>query len=249
MFDDLDLAAGCVSAIIAAGIVPAALEMMDGALASVVEDFCAAGYPAMPPRCCWSSSTGPADGVERAADQVRRTGLLHEARTVRAAADDAERDALWRGRKSAFGAVARILPGLLPPRHRGAPTACSECWRRSAPSPRATTSPCTTSSTPATATSTRSWSSTPVNRACRPCARGRRRDRRRVAGGGGVLSVSTASDSRSGTTWIACSPPSTWRTRTGFGTPSTPTASPTPKVLPSGSRCADLQAVPDGVWV
>jgi len=123
VFDDLDAAAASVSAIIAAGIVPAALEMMEGGLASVVEDFCGAGYPRDAAAVLLVELDGPRHGVADDAERVQRTVLDGGARSVRTAADDAEREALWRGRKSAFGAVARILPDYylhdtVVPRHR-----------------------------------------------------------------------------------------------------------------------------------
>ena len=123
VFDDLDAAAASVSAIIAAGIVPAALEMMEGGLASVVEDFCGAGYPRDAAAVLLVELDGPRHGVADDAERVRRTVLGGGARSVRTAADDTEREALWRGRKSAFGAVARILPDYylhdtVVPRHR-----------------------------------------------------------------------------------------------------------------------------------
>ncbi len=109
-FDDLDAAAGCVTDIIAAGIVPAAVEMMDGGLAAVVEDFCGAGYPRDAAAVLLVEVDGPPHAVAADAVAVARLAAARGARTVREAADDAERTALWKGRKSAFGAIARILP-------------------------------------------------------------------------------------------------------------------------------------------
>ena len=108
--DDLDAAAECVTAIISAGIVPAAVEMMDGALAAVVEDFCGAGYPRDCAAVLLVELDGAPHGVASDAAAVEALAVGLGARAVRVAADDAERDALWRGRKSAFGAIARILP-------------------------------------------------------------------------------------------------------------------------------------------
>ena len=109
-FDDLDEAAGCVSDVIAGGLVPAALEMMDGPLAAVVEDFCGAGYPRDAAAVLLVEIEGERAEVAAGREAVAASAAAHGARSVRVAADDSERDALWRGRRNAFGAVARIAP-------------------------------------------------------------------------------------------------------------------------------------------
>ncbi len=109
-FDDLGAAATCVTEVIAAGIVPAAVEMMDGGLAAVVEDFCGAGYPRDAAAVLLVELDGPPHAVADGAAAVAALAGGLGVRDVRTAAGDAERDALWRGRKSAFGAVARIRP-------------------------------------------------------------------------------------------------------------------------------------------
>ena len=71
----------------------------------------APAIPATPPRCCSSRSTAsPAVSSAQVDDRRSGSGSAHGARTVRVAADDAERALLWKGRKSAFGAIARIAP-------------------------------------------------------------------------------------------------------------------------------------------
>ncbi len=109
-FDRVDAAADVVSAIIAAGIVPAALEMMDRRCVEAVEAYVGAGYPTEAAAVLLVELEGLPGGV--AADSGRIVGLCrdHRASSVRVAADDAERDLLWKGRKTAFGAVARIAP-------------------------------------------------------------------------------------------------------------------------------------------
>ncbi len=109
-FDSIDAAAATVSGIIASGIVPAALEMMDAEITRAVEDFVGAGYPRDAQAVLLVEVDGLPAGVEEEADAVQRVGTEHGARSVRAAADDAERALLWKGRKSAFGAIARIAP-------------------------------------------------------------------------------------------------------------------------------------------
>jgi glycolate dehydrogenase FAD-linked subunit len=109
-FVSLDSAAATVSAIIAAGVVPSALEMMDSRITRAVEDFVHAGYPRDAAAVLLVEIDGLPAGVAAAVEVVDRVGRAHGARTVRVAADDAERALLWKGRKSAFGAIARIKP-------------------------------------------------------------------------------------------------------------------------------------------
>jgi glycolate oxidase subunit GlcD len=109
-FTAIDAAAATVSGIIAAGIVPAALEMMDGEITRAVEDYVGAGYPRDAEAVLLVELDGLDDGVEAEVEAVRQVGLANGARSVRVAADDAERALLWKGRKSAFGAIARIAP-------------------------------------------------------------------------------------------------------------------------------------------
>jgi glycolate oxidase len=109
-FSTVDDGAATVSAIIAAGIVPAALEMMDALITRAVEDYVHAGFPIDAAAVLLVEVDGLPAAVASAAEQVRAIGLAHRARSVRVARDDAERALLWKGRKTAFGAVARIKP-------------------------------------------------------------------------------------------------------------------------------------------
>ncbi len=109
-FTSIEDAAATVSAIIAAGIVPSALEMMDARITQAVEDFVHAGYPRDAEAVLLAELDGLPAGVDAAVAVVERVGREHGARSVRVAADAAERALLWKGRKSAFGAIARIAP-------------------------------------------------------------------------------------------------------------------------------------------
>ena len=109
-FSSIDDAAATVSGIIAAGVVPAALEMMDAEITRAVEDFVGAGYPRDAAAVLLVELDGLEAGVAAEVEEVSRVGRACGARTVRIAADDAERALLWKGRKSAFGAIARIAP-------------------------------------------------------------------------------------------------------------------------------------------
>jgi glycolate dehydrogenase FAD-linked subunit len=109
-FSSIDDAAATVTGIIADGVVPAALEMMDAEITRAVEDYVGAGYPRDAAAVLLVEVDGLDDGVAAQVDVVTRIGREHGARTVRVAADEAERALLWKGRKSAFGAIARIAP-------------------------------------------------------------------------------------------------------------------------------------------
>jgi len=102
--------AATVSAIIAAGMVPAALEMMDAPITRAVENFVHAGFPLDAAAILIVELDGLPAGVAAAVERVGEIGRAHGARTVRVAADETGRAAIWKGRKSAFGAIARIKP-------------------------------------------------------------------------------------------------------------------------------------------
>jgi glycolate oxidase len=109
-FDDVERAGAAVSAIIAAGIVPAGLEMMDRLAVSAAEDYVHAGYPVDAAALLLCELDGTLAEVDECA--VRLDGLVRDcgATDVRCSRSDAERDLLWKGRKSAFPAIGRISP-------------------------------------------------------------------------------------------------------------------------------------------
>ena len=109
-FMSIEAAAATVSGIIAAGIVPAALEMMDAVITQAVEAYVHAGFPTDAAAVLLVEVDGLAAGVAAAAEAIDAIARANGARTVRVATDAAERALLWKGRKSAFGAVARIAP-------------------------------------------------------------------------------------------------------------------------------------------
>jgi glycolate oxidase len=108
-FDSAEACARTVSAIIARGVVPAALEMMDQGIVRAVEAFVHAGYPTDAAAVLLVEVDGMEAGVEAQAREVEAAGREHGA-GIRVAADETERQLLWKGRKSAFGAIARIAP-------------------------------------------------------------------------------------------------------------------------------------------
>jgi glycolate oxidase len=110
VFDTVEAASEAVSGIIAAGIVPAALEMMDRLIIGAVEAAYHVGLPTDAGAVLLVEIDGPAAGLD---DQLERIGTVcrsHGATTLRVARDDAERAALWKARKRAFGAVGRLAP-------------------------------------------------------------------------------------------------------------------------------------------
>ncbi len=112
-FMTVDGAAEAVSAIIAAGIVPAALELIDaGTIAAVEASIYAAGYPTDVAAALIIEVDGPLAGLDDDVDAVDRICRAAGARTVRVANDPADRARLWQGRKKAFGAMGRVAPNL-----------------------------------------------------------------------------------------------------------------------------------------
>lgn len=109
-FDTPRQAAATVSAVIAAGIVPAAMEVMDQRITVAVENYVHAGYPTDAGAVLLAEVDGLADGVEIDATRIAEIGRANGATDVRLAADDTERALLWKGRKTAFGAVAQVAP-------------------------------------------------------------------------------------------------------------------------------------------
>ena len=110
-FHTTDAAGAAVSAIIGAGIVPAAIEMMDALAIEAAEAAVQCGYPLGAGAVLIVELDGPADQVEEQLGQVK--ALLDQAFEVRLALDDAERALFWKGRKSAFAAVGRISPDYI----------------------------------------------------------------------------------------------------------------------------------------
>jgi glycolate oxidase len=112
-FDSVADAAQTVGAIVAAGIIPAALEFMDRRCIDAVEAFCAPGYPADAEAILICEVDGMEaevrDAGERIADIAKETG----AHAVLECHDEAERTRIWSGRKAAFAAMGRLQPDML----------------------------------------------------------------------------------------------------------------------------------------
>jgi glycolate oxidase len=112
-FASTDQAGAATSAIIGAGVVPAAIEMMDALAIEAAEAAVACGYPEGAEAVLIVELDGPAAEVEAQFEQVNRLCDDNGAFEIRIAADDAERALFWKGRKSAFAAVGRISPDYI----------------------------------------------------------------------------------------------------------------------------------------
>lgn len=111
-FPSIDAAVACVSAIIAAGVLPRALEAMDRPTVESVEVGRSLGYP-KDPAILLIELDGPAAVCAREAAEVERLCAESGATTVRAATDPVERERLWEGRRGAYAALARLAPNVL----------------------------------------------------------------------------------------------------------------------------------------
>ncbi|WP_316744823.1 FAD-linked oxidase C-terminal domain-containing protein [Streptomyces sp. MK7] len=109
-FHTVEDAAGAVSDIIAAGIVPAAIEMMDALAIEAAEAAVNCGYPQGAVAVLVIELDGPEVEVAEQFDQVEQLATARHAFETRIARDAAERALMWKGRKSAFAAVGRISP-------------------------------------------------------------------------------------------------------------------------------------------
>ena len=112
-FADMDSAGRAVSAIIAAGLVPAAIEMMDALAISAAELAVRCEYPAGAGAVLIVELDGPAAEVQEGLVDVERHCVAHGAFEIRVAADNVERALIWRGRKSAFAAMGRLSPSYI----------------------------------------------------------------------------------------------------------------------------------------
>jgi len=109
-FDDVEKAGQAVADIIAAGIIPAGLEMMDGPATRAAEAFVHANYPADAEALLICESDGTEEEVADEIEKMRQV-LEHAGATeIRYARDEAERLKFWAGRKAAFPAVGRLAP-------------------------------------------------------------------------------------------------------------------------------------------
>ena len=112
-FDSVQEAGTAVSSVIAAGIVPAGMEMMDAPAINAAEDFAAAGYPRDAEALLIVELDGPEVEVDALLARVEEIVKSEGASSIRVSTSEAERNQFWAGRKSAFPAVGRISPDYL----------------------------------------------------------------------------------------------------------------------------------------
>ncbi|MDX9994858.1 MAG: FAD-linked oxidase C-terminal domain-containing protein [Rhodocyclaceae bacterium] len=112
-FDDVIAAGNAVAAIIAAGIIPAGLEMMDKPATAAVEDFVHAGYDLSAAAILLAESDGTPEEVAEEIAAMKSVLAQAGARDLRVSQSEAERLKFWAGRKAAFPAVGRLTPDYL----------------------------------------------------------------------------------------------------------------------------------------
>jgi glycolate oxidase len=112
-FDDIRKAGDAVAAVIAAGIIPAGLEMMDKPMTAAVEDYVHAGYDLQADAILLCESDGTPEEVEEEIGRMRAVLTASGATAIAVSRDEAERLRFWSGRKNAFPASGRISPDYM----------------------------------------------------------------------------------------------------------------------------------------
>ncbi|MGO9543345.1 MAG: FAD-linked oxidase C-terminal domain-containing protein [Rhodomicrobium sp.] len=118
-FDTAESAGACVAAIIADGLIPVAIEFMDKPAIEVCDDFAKAGYPRDAGAMLIVECEGSPAEVEEQIGQVKEIASRFDPTTLRVSQSEEESAAIWKGRKSAFGAVGRLsdyycMDGVIP---------------------------------------------------------------------------------------------------------------------------------------
>jgi len=113
IFDSLDGASQAVSDIIAAGIIPATLEMMDKPMIQAIEQNLHAGYPLDAEAVLIVELDGLSTSMAHQVKQVKAACARNKVRSFQVAEDEEQRTLLWKGRKGAFGAVVNIAPSKI----------------------------------------------------------------------------------------------------------------------------------------
>ncbi len=110
IYNSADQAGNTVAALTAEGVIPIALEMLDGPMLKMVEAATHAGYPTDAAAVLLIEVEGLRESVEEDAEQIRAVCQRSGAVQVRTAQSEEERALLWKGRKNAFGAIGRVSP-------------------------------------------------------------------------------------------------------------------------------------------
>ncbi len=113
VFNSLDDAASAVAAIIAAGIIPASLEMMDKPIIQTVESAMSLGYPSDADAILVIELDGPAVGMDHEAEKIVSICRQHGVADIRIAQTQEERDDFWKGRRASFGTLTQLRPSIM----------------------------------------------------------------------------------------------------------------------------------------
>ncbi|MSP21887.1 MAG: FAD-binding protein [Dehalococcoidia bacterium] len=112
VFDSIEIASNAVTAVIAGGVIPVALEMLDREIIRAVQHSRDVGYPDDAGAVLLVEIEGLTESVEVQATQVTEALLGAGARDLRVASEAADRERLWEGRKSAIGAIGALAPNF-----------------------------------------------------------------------------------------------------------------------------------------
>lgn len=112
-FDTVEAAGNAVASVIAAGIIPAGLELMDKRMTAAVEDFVHAGYDLNAAAILLCESDGTLEEVEEEINHMRSVLEANGASGIAISRDEAQRLKFWSGRKNAFPASGRISPDYM----------------------------------------------------------------------------------------------------------------------------------------
>ena len=112
-FPTIEAAGQCVSTIIAAGIIPAAMEIMDRFTIDAVESYCSPGYPRDAAAILIVEVDGVDDDAARLLTAIETIARSIGATSFSTSANESERQRIWMGRKAAFAASGRIAPDML----------------------------------------------------------------------------------------------------------------------------------------
>ncbi len=113
IFSSMEQAANAVSEIIARGIIPATLEMMDKPIIQTVEAMHHLGYPMDAEAVLLVELDGPIAGMESQAEEIKQICRSHGANKIEAAETGDQRDALWKGRRLSFGSLTMLQPSVM----------------------------------------------------------------------------------------------------------------------------------------
>lgn len=112
-FTRIEDAGNAVAEIIAKGVIPAGLEMMDQAVIQATENFCQPGYPTDAAAILLCELDGHSEALESDLNKVKQACLDNAATSTQVAENEAEQALLWKGRKAAFPAIGQLAPDYL----------------------------------------------------------------------------------------------------------------------------------------